>query len=382
MSVLINAIITNEFFILFLVIALGLLIGKIRIKNICLETSGALFVGLVFGAYGFEVNNVIFNFGLVLFVSAVGLLAAKDVGRVVKLYGFKFAALGIVITFGGALATYIISLICKGSLDPYLISGTYTGALTSSPGLAAAIEATNKNPMISIGHAIAYPIGVIVVILFVQLVPYIFKINVENELALYKKEIRSSEDALSFQNDNERFNLVSLSMVIIIGAIIGSIPIPIPLLSKVTLGTTGGILISALLFGYKGNICGISTIMPKDVLLALKELGLALFLAIVGLESGAEVIGIVQQHGFILIIIAFMGGLSAQLFGFILGRYIWEMNWILLSGAICGGMTSTPGLGAAIDATGSDEVAAGYGATYPFALLFMVIWTVILHKIA
>jgi len=47
----------------------------------------------------------------------------------------------------------------------------YTGALTSSPGLAAAIEATNKNPMISIGHAIAYPIGVIVVILFVQLVP-------------------------------------------------------------------------------------------------------------------------------------------------------------------------------------------------------------------
>ena len=55
---------------------------------------------------------------------------------------------------------------------------------------------------------------------------------------------------------------------------------------------------------------------------------------------------------------------------------------ILLSGAICGGMTSTPGLGAAIDATGSDEVAAGYGATYPFALLFMVIWTVILHKIA
>ena len=144
MSVLINAIITNEFFILFLVIALGLLIGKIRIKNICLETSGALFVGLVFGAYGFEVNNVIFNFGLVLFVSAVGLLAAKDVGRVVKLYGFKFAALGIVITFGGALATYIISLICKGSLDPYLISGTYMGR----PVLrATAAITTNKNPM-------------------------------------------------------------------------------------------------------------------------------------------------------------------------------------------------------------------------------------------
>ncbi len=380
MNVLINTVITNEFFVLFLVIALGLLIGKIRIKNICLETSGALFVGLIFGAYGFRVNNILFNFGLVLFVSAVGLLAAKDVGRVIKLYGFKFAILGIVITFGGALATYLITLMYKGSLDPYLVSGTYTGALTSSPGLAAAIEATNNNPMISIGHAVAYPMGVVIVILFVQLVPHIFKIDIKNELELYKTEMRTSEDALS--SGKELFNLVSLSMVIIIGAIIGTIPIPIPFISKITLGTTGGILISALLFGYRGSICGISTRMPKAVLLALKELGLAIFLAIVGLDSGAEVIGIVQQYGFILIIIALVGGLTSQLFGFILGRYIWKMNWILLSGAICGGMTSTPGLGAAIDATGSDEVAAGYGATYPFALLFMVIWTIILHKIA
>lgn len=380
MNVLINTVITNEFFVLFLVIALGLLIGKIRIKNICLETSGALFVGLIFGAYGFRVNNILFNFGLVLFVSAVGLLAAKDVGRVIRLYGFKFAILGIVITFGGALATYLITLMYKGSLDPYLVSGTYTGALTSSPGLAAAIEATNNNPMISIGHAVAYPMGVVIVILFVQLVPHIFKIDIKNELELYKTEMRTSEDALS--SGKELFNLVSLSMVIIIGAIIGMIPIPIPFISKITLGTTGGILISALLFGYRGSICGISTKMPKDVLLALKELGLAIFLAIVGLDSGAEVIGIVQQYGFILIIIALVGGLTSQLFGFILGRYIWKMNWILLSGAICGGMTSTPGLGAAIDATGSDEVAAGYGATYPFALLFMVIWTIILHKIA
>ena len=76
-----------------------------------------------------------------------------------------------------------------------------------------------------------------------------------------------------------------------------------------------------------------------------------------------------------------MGGLSAQLFGFILGVY---MGNELDTAFRCymWGMTSTPGLGAAIDATGSDEVAAGYGATYPFALLFMVIWTVILHKIA
>ncbi|MCK5762889.1 MAG: hypothetical protein KAH05_02100, partial [Clostridiales bacterium] len=55
--------------------------------------------------------------------------------------------------------------------------------------------------------------------------------------------------------------------------------------------------------------------------------------------------------------------------------------WIMLAGAICSGMTSTPGLGATVEAVGSDDPAAGYGATYPFALLGMVIFTIILHNL-
>jgi len=53
----------------------------------------------------------------------------------------------------------------------------------------------------------------------------------------------------------------------------------------------------------------------------------------------------------------------------------------MLVGAICGGMTSTPGLGAAIEAVGGEEPAAGYGAIYPFALLGMVIFSIILHNL-
>ena len=66
---------------------------------------------------------------------------------------------------------------------------------------------------------------------------------------------------------------------------------------------------------------------------------------------------------------------------FLLGRYVFKLNWVLLVGAICGGMTSTPGLGAAIDALDSDEPAAGYGATYPFALLGMIVFTILLHRL-
>jgi len=64
----------------------------------------------------------------------------------------------------------------------------------------------------------------------------------------------------------------------------------------------------------------------------------------------------------------------AVIIGYLVGRYIFKLNLIMLIGAICGGMTSTPGLGAAIEAVGSDEPAAGYVAIYPFALLGMVIF--------
>ena len=67
--------------------------------------------------------------------------------------------------------------------------------------------------------------------------------------------------------------------------------------------------------------------------------------------------------------------------GYLFGRYVLKLNWILLAGALCGAMTSTPGLGAAVEATGCDDVATGYGAVYPVALLSMVIFTILLSVI-
>ncbi|MGB9813275.1 MAG: YidE/YbjL duplication [Thermovenabulum sp.] len=387
MDAFIKSVMGNKFFILFVVTALGLILGKIKVKGISLETSGALFVGLIFGALGYKPEKVLFTFSLIIFVSAVGLLAAKDIGRVIKLYGLKFVLLGIIITFAGAFATYILTLMYQGSLDPYLVSGTYTGALTSSPGLAAALEATKNNPNITIGHAVAYPFGVIVVILFVQLAPLIFRIDVKKELEQYRMEMMQGVQGDKNQKSEptqvkEKFNLLSYCIILALGIIIGSIPFRIPgIATPIKLETTGGVLISALLLGYFGKIGSLNTRMPKETLANFRELGLAFFLAIVGLDSGAGVVEVVKQTGVILCVIGFVSGLFAELVGFLIGRYIWKINWILLSGAICGGMTSTPGLGAAIEATGTDEVATGYGATYPIALLFMVIWTILLHTV-
>jgi putative transport protein len=110
-------------------------------------------------------------------------------------------------------------------------------------------------------------------------------------------------------------------------------------------------------------------------------LGLVFFLAIVGLRYGGEVVRALSRYGLTLMIAAILVALVGSLFALLLGRYVFKINWVLLSGAICGAMTSTPGLGAAVDAMKSEKPAAGYGATYPFGLLAKIIAVIILHKL-
>jgi putative transport protein len=120
--------------------------------------------------------------------------------------------------------------------------------------------------------------------------------------------------------------------------------------------------------------------MDSVVLGVFRQFSLAFFLSIVGLRNGYAVYAALGESGIALALAALFVGTLSVAVGYLTGRYIFNINWIMLSGAICGGMTSTPGLGAAIDATKSNDPAAGYGATYPFALVGMVIFTLILIR--
>jgi putative transport protein len=119
--------------------------------------------------------------------------------------------------------------------------------------------------------------------------------------------------------------------------------------------------------------------MDSEILGVIRKISLTFFLAIIGLRYGFDVFQAVASAGTILAGIGIIVGSMAILSGFLIGRYIFRINWIMLAGAICGGMTSTPGLGAAIEALDSNDPAAGYGATYPFALMGVVIFTIIMH---
>ncbi|MCH4890712.1 hypothetical protein EZV73_24240 [Acidaminobacter sp. JC074] len=450
--------IMNPFVLMFVAVFSGMLFGKIRFGKFSFGVSGTLFTGLLIGwlvvrfangfgegspkfsaAQSFLAKGIIpkdfFYLFLILFVATVGLLAAKDIGAVLKKYGGKFVALGLIITFIGAAATYGMTILTtkvfEGDSTPYEVSGVYTGALTSSPGLAAATETATKHATkvteeyagmdmeektkvlnmidkdlqaadypeltedlkkrfiqnaeagIGVGHAIGYPFGVIVVIIAVNFFPKIFKMDLEKEKAQFKQEMEEARSAAGGRDIPEvDFDLIGLCLSMLVGYTIGKIGIDLSFIGidqTFSLGSTGGVLIGSLLLGYIGKIGPISFRMNSKILGIVRQLSLAFFLAIVGLRYGFKVFDALAGSGLTLAIVGLVVGLVAMLVGFFIGKYVFKINWIMLSGAICGGMTSTPGLGAAVDAIGTDDPAAGYGATYPFALIGMVLFTIILH---
>ncbi len=421
-------VLTNSFILMFVAVFTGMLFGKIRFGKFNFGVSGCLFTGLLIGWWiygyskGFNESDVgysaasklidagvipkdFFDLFLILFVAAVGLLASKDIGAVIKKYGMKFVILGFLITFLGAAATYGMTL-ASPSANPYEVSGVYTGALTSSPGLAAAIETARGHATravedrtdlnqeekeqyikdaeagIGVGHAIGYPFGVLIVILAVNFFPRIFRMDVNKEKEIFDKEMAEARGSGGGREIKETdFDLVAFALACLFGYALGKVKIFLGPLGYFSLGSTGGVLVGSLILGYVGKIGNINFRMNSKILGVIRKVSLAFFLAIVGLRYGFKVFEALLGAGAYLALVSLVVGLVAMLIGFFIGRYVLKINWIMLSGAICGGMTSTPGLGAAVDAVGSDDPAAGYGATYPFALLGMVIFTIILHNL-
>lgn len=447
--------IMNPFVLMMITVFLGMLFGRIKFGKFIFGVSGCLFVGLIIGwwvyrlastfpktASGYNaasqliedgvIDKGFFTLFLILFIAAVGLLAAKDIGVIIKKYGSKFIILGFLITFIGAMATYGMALILPG-INSYEVTGVYTGALTSSPGLAAALESAREYSSqlvenydslserkkqellkaidsfekaktedagflteeqkrqyiksaeagIGIGHSVGYPFGVLIVILAVNFLPVIFKIDVKKEREIFSREINEIRIStpLNRKENTVRFDLTAFTVACFLGYTIGRLKFNLGPLGYIGFGSTGGVLLSSLILGHIGKIGILNFRMDNKILGVIREISLAFFLAIIGLRYGFYAFTALSGTGIYLVITSLVVGLIAVITGYLVGRYIFKLNWIMLVGAICGGMTSTPGLGAAIEAVGSDEPAAGYGAIYPFALLGMVIFSIILHNL-
>jgi len=163
---------TEQIVALLAVIGLGLALGKISWRGISLGTSGVVFVALAAGHFGFIVPRTAGLAGIVLFVYCLGLGAGPSFLRMFFQQGKALAIMAVGMIIAAGLAAYFVALALGLSRD--LASGLFAGALTSTPALAAATDLLPDSTEVAVGFGIAYPFGVIGVILFVQLIPLMF----------------------------------------------------------------------------------------------------------------------------------------------------------------------------------------------------------------
>ncbi len=392
---------------LFVITVLGYLLGRINIKGVSLGTAGVFLVAIAFGVLCTYIpedlpvlhvlrldsassvtgyyKSAISNIGLVLFVGSVGFIAGPKFFRDLKKNFKTYIFLGIsIIVIGTAVALLFIFISPYGS-DFW--SGVLSGALTSTPGYSAAQEAMylkgQSDAYVTIGHAIAYPFGVIGVVLFVQLMPKFLKADMAKERSFLRPEILEQADKKAekknlFKCDD--FGFTALALAVVSGLILGAVKIPLTGSGYngpcFTLGTTGGVLIMCLVFGHFGRIGKLSLEIPETTLKALKELGLMLFLIGAGVEGGVSLIDKVGNN---LDILAwgFVGGavmtIVPMIVGFFLGTKLLKLPLLNNLGSITGGMTSTPALGSLIATAETDDVAGAYASTYPIALVLIVL---------
>jgi putative transport protein len=186
-----NELLSEQMFVLFTILALGSLLGAISWRTVSLGTAGVLFVALVFGHFGFSVPKAVMDLGLLLFVYAVGLQAGPRFFRTFRRQGLRFAAIGAAVALTGAVTTFTLASLLHISDD--IAAGLYTGALTCTPALAAALDvfartAPDLEATVSVGYGIAYPFSMIGVVLLVQFFPKLFKKDLRAEERLWLEE--------------------------------------------------------------------------------------------------------------------------------------------------------------------------------------------------
>ena len=168
--------------------------------------------------------------------------------------------------------------------------------------------------------------------------------------------------------------VAAFSLAAILGTVIGQIKIPLSSegLSGTcfSLTTTGGCLLVSLILGHFGRF-GKLNIMPSASTLKLfRELGLVLFLVGAGIPGGAE---FVQNFDIMYFVYGIIMTIVPLFVGFLFAKYVLKLSLLNNLGSITGGMTSTPALGTLIGTSGTEDVAAAYAATYPIALIAVVL---------
>ena len=523
-----------------LVITVGILLGKIKIKGVSLGITWILFVGIIFSHFGMTVDNdvrhFVQEFGLILFVFSIGLQVGPGFFASFKHGGMTLVGCATAIVLLGVLTAYIIH-VATGTPIPTMV-GILSGAVTNTPGLGAAQQAYAdasgiNDPSIALGYAVAYPLGVVGIILSMIFIRYALRVDFKKEdegLAELANEQKLAEKvSVEFTNQiiegrsveyvrdlvNRQFvisrvmhpdgsitmadtdtkihlgdrlwvicqaedveavvaflghrveltdedwgnntpnaelisrrilitkssingkkfsdlrlrtkygititrvnragmdlipyqglelqvgdrvmvvgpaksvakvadvlgnslkkldhpNLITIFVGIALGVLLGSIPL-LNVPQPVKLGLAGGPLIVAILIGRFGTHFHLVTYTTASANLMLREVGIALFLAAVGIGAGDGFVEAVVNGGYRWIGYGFIITVVPILIVAIIARLWLKMNYYTLMGLIAGSTTDPPALAYANATAGNDMPAVGYSTVYPMVMFLRVL---------
>lgn len=205
LDLLFGSSIAHSLFVIALVIASGIVLGKIKIGGVSLGVTWILFMGIILSHFKLtidpEVLHFVKEFGLILFVYSIGLQVGPGFFSSFKKGGVTLNILATLIVFLGCVTAVVIHLITDEDL--VTMTGILCGAVTNTPGLGAAQQtyydvAGSTNPDIALGYAVAYPLGVVGIILTIVAIRYLFSIKLDKENKRIEAAADGSANAVKF----------------------------------------------------------------------------------------------------------------------------------------------------------------------------------------
>ena len=362
----------------------GLFLGKFKVKGISLGITWVLFVGIILSAFGVSCNHdmlhIIKEFGLILFVTAVGLQVGPGFFKSFKKGGLAMNLMALVNVALGVVITVVIAKLAGEELTD--MAGVYTGAITNTPGLSAAQQTVRDLGMeaaadrLANGYAVAYPLAVVGMILTCIVLRPLCRIDLKNEPSSDETVQPQAEKQATTAAMRHKVNLIPIFVIIALGIVLGSIPIPVGMSAPVKLGLAGGPLVAALVGSWLGVKKGWFTTEFTDShgVWMLREVGIALFLAGVGLGAGSSFISTIQAGGYMWILYGFIITVVPPLIVATFGRLVLKINYYTLMGFIGGSHTDPPTLAFANNMApdGCKLPTTGYATVYPLTMFLRI----------
>lgn len=364
-------------------IFVGLLLGKIKVAKISLGITWVLFVGIALSACGITLNHemlhIVKEFGLILFVVAVGLQVGPGFFRSFKKGGLAMNLMALVNVALGVVLTIVIAKVAKQDLAD--MAGVYTGAITNTPGLSAAQQAVTDmglagaSDRLAAGYAVAYPLAVVGLILTCILMKALCRVDLKNEPTVEHVLEAKAEMQATPTSQRHKVNLIPIFVFIALGIVVGSIPIPVGMKAPVKLGLAGGPLVVSIIGSWLGVKKGWFTTEFTDShgVWMLREVGIALFLAGVGLSAGGQFVVTVQEH-YLWVVYGVLITVIPPILVSLFGRLVLKMNFYTLMGFIGGSHTDPPTLAFAntVAPEGCKLPSMGYATVYPLTMFLRI----------